>query len=794
MGTSVSMVDRRFGALPPYRHDAGVGQLRYGAPMRPHAEVVVVLGVAAALWLAGCNGAPGNPGASSAAASGSGGGAEAADGGASRRAVVRQAELSRRAHLVLETDLSSRDVALRRAAARALARVGGAAARPLLLRALADEDERVVTWAAYGLGQFCEGHRQPTVAALVPASARFGAAAGRGRVDGGAEPEPRLSAWWALARAVGRCAAPESEATLLEWARLADEQAVPAVYALGDLAAHQRRLREETFVALLKLATGDATRPPLSVALYPFGRVPHLPPSVIERTREVALAGLETAGPSRLYAINALSRTGEPAVAVLADVVRRGEDFTATERAQAARGLKQHGSAGQRALGGLLADLTPPAGPVQATTLVGEEFGVLWSVLSSVDSEGKSGGRLRQLANLPVTAELPRPVRRRVSLLRCTAAGLLAERDYSSPLVTKCDVTDPPVAGDGGSEPPLSAMAARVVVQAIGMPGANIRGPRLDAWQRFTKSDQPTVRAAAIRLIADHPEIEQAAQVLAEGLVAKHPGVVAAAAQVIANNPARAAAAEQPRGKNAKAQKPSKQPAAPDPDVVAALLERLGGQGPTADLEALAAVIDAAGALVLDQARPHLRKLCRSPHQTIRTHAQAALTTILGGGEKVRCEPPESGLPLPQELDALVAGPVTLKLETDAGELKLRLDPALAPVAVTRIASLARGGFYAEQSVHRVVPGFVVQFGSPTGDGFGDPQRPALPCETSPVAFGEMSVGMALAGRDTGSTQLFITHGSYPHLDGQYAWLGTASGPWRALAPGDVIRSVTVEP
>jgi cyclophilin family peptidyl-prolyl cis-trans isomerase len=95
--------------------------------------------------------------------------------------------------------------------------------------------------------------------------------------------------------------------------------------------------------------------------------------------------------------------------------------------------------------------------------------------------------------------------------------------------------------------------------------------------------------------------------------------------------------------------------------------------------------------------------------------------------------------------------------------------------------------------VHRVVPGFVVQFGSPTADGYGGaPERAPLPCETSPLHFGPLSVGVALSGRDTGSSQIFVTLGSFPHLDGRYAWLGTATGPWAALAEGDLIREVRV--
>ena len=89
--------------------------------------------------------------------------------------------------------------------------------------------------------------------------------------------------------------------------------------------------------------------------------------------------------------------------------------------------------------------------------------------------------------------------------------------------------------------------------------------------------------------------------------------------------------------------------------------------------------------------------------------------------------------------------------------------------------------------MHRVVPGFVAQFGDPSGDGYGGDEQPPLRCETSPIAFGVGSVGIALAGRDTGASQLFVTLGRYPHLDGEYAWLGEAGPGWDRIAAGDRI-------
>jgi len=133
-----------------------------------------------------------------------------------------------------------------------------------------------------------------------------------------------------------------------------------------------------------------------------------------------------------------------------------------------------------------------------------------------------------------------------------------------------------------------------------------------------------------------------------------------------------------------------------------------------------------------------------------------------------------------------------LTLETEVGTFTLKLDASLAPSAVARITALVQAGFYDGVAVHRVVPGFVAQFGDPSGDGYGGDDQPPLRCETWPVAFGPGSVGVALAGRDTGSSQLFVTLGRYPHLDGEYAWLGEAGPGWDRLAPGDRILHARV--
>jgi len=261
---------------------------------------------------------------------------------------------------------------------------------------------------------------------------------------------------------------------------------------------------------------------------------------------------------------------------------------------------------------------------------------------------------------------------------------------------------------------------------------------------------------------------------IAAALSAKQPGLVATAAQFVVAHPDRVSAAK-----------------GPDADVAGKLADALDRTFAPDDVETVGALIEAAGAIHLGAAVPKLEAYCAHPNPTLREHAARALSLLKSA--KTTCAPVPYGEPA-KELGHLVAGEIKLVLETDAGTLAISLDPSVSPVAVTRFVDLAREGFYDGIVVHRVVPGFVVQFGDPGGDGFGGPGREPLRCETTPRPFDPLTVGVALSGRDTGSSQLFITLGRHPHLDGEYALVGRASGDWDAIAEGDVIRSVKIAP
>src|SRR5512138_328641 len=111
-------------------------------------------------------------------------------------------------------------------------------------------------------------------------------------------------------------------------------------------------------------------------------------------------------------------------------------------------------------------------------------------------------------------------------------------------------------------------------------------------------------------------------------------------------------------------------------------------------------------------------------------------------------------------------------LETERGTITLRLYPEVAPLTVARISELADAGFFDGIVFHRVVAGFVVQAGDPTGTGEGGSGK-TIPAEFSHLHYLRGSLGMA---RDedihSNDSQFFICLGEQPHLDGKYTLFG----------------------
>ena len=110
--------------------------------------------------------------------------------------------------------------------------------------------------------------------------------------------------------------------------------------------------------------------------------------------------------------------------------------------------------------------------------------------------------------------------------------------------------------------------------------------------------------------------------------------------------------------------------------------------------------------------------------------------------------------------------------------MKLELYPDVAPNTVANFIELANSGFYDGLIFHRVIPGFMIQGGDPTGTGLGGPGY-TIKGEFSANGFendlsherGVISMARSQAPDSAGS-QFFIMHADYPPLDGQYAAFG----------------------
>ena len=125
-------------------------------------------------------------------------------------------------------------------------------------------------------------------------------------------------------------------------------------------------------------------------------------------------------------------------------------------------------------------------------------------------------------------------------------------------------------------------------------------------------------------------------------------------------------------------------------------------------------------------------------------------------------------------------------IHTEEGDIVVELYPDVAPIAVNSFIFLAENGWYDDVTFHRVIPGFVVQGGDPTGTGFGGPGY-AYSIEVSPdVTFDQAGLlSMANSGPTSNGSQFFITLDQLPELDGGYTIFG------RVISGMDVVEGIT---
>jgi peptidyl-prolyl cis-trans isomerase B (cyclophilin B) len=120
---------------------------------------------------------------------------------------------------------------------------------------------------------------------------------------------------------------------------------------------------------------------------------------------------------------------------------------------------------------------------------------------------------------------------------------------------------------------------------------------------------------------------------------------------------------------------------------------------------------------------------------------------------------------------------VTLTLESNH-TVNIELYPEVAMNTVSNFIHLVHEGFYNGLIFHRVIPGFMVQGGCPTGTGTGGPGY-SIKGEFSSNGFKNDlkhtrgTISMARSGQpNSAGSQFFIMVADAPHLDGQYAAFG----------------------
>ena len=114
----------------------------------------------------------------------------------------------------------------------------------------------------------------------------------------------------------------------------------------------------------------------------------------------------------------------------------------------------------------------------------------------------------------------------------------------------------------------------------------------------------------------------------------------------------------------------------------------------------------------------------------------------------------------------------------DKGTIKAELDADAAPITVTNFVKLVKDGFYDGLTFHRIIEGFMMQGGDPTGTGMGNAGQTiagefASNGVENPISHTRGTISMARSGQpDSASCQFFIMHQDGTYLDGDYAAFG----------------------
>jgi len=247
-----------------------------------------------------------------------------------------------------------------------------------------------------------------------------------------------------------------------------------------------------------------------------------------------------------------------------------------------------------------------------------------------------------------------------------------------------------------------------------------------------------------------------------------------------------------------------------NPEYIPALIDAYAMSTNPVEIEGRASILDSLALYHDSRVISALTTALNDPEYTVRQRAIEALKKVNGtdlyqdgvirpiddflfpaAADKVSTEvqskyPADFGKSVPDFL---------AEMQLEKGTVVIRLLGKEAPLHVLNFKNLAEKKVFDGLRIHRVVPNFVIQGGDPRGDGWGSAGT-ILHDQMNHLVYKRGSVGMPLAGKDTGGSQFFITMSRQPHLDGNYTIFGEVVSGMEFVDSteiGDVIRSIKIQ-
>jgi peptidylprolyl isomerase len=131
---------------------------------------------------------------------------------------------------------------------------------------------------------------------------------------------------------------------------------------------------------------------------------------------------------------------------------------------------------------------------------------------------------------------------------------------------------------------------------------------------------------------------------------------------------------------------------------------------------------------------------------------------------------------------------IKVLLQTSMGDITIALRNDM-PITTGNFKKLVQQGKYNGTIFHRVIPGFMIQGGDPTGTGCGDPSIPDIKDEFTRTNRNDRgTIAMANAGPNTGSSQFFINQVNNNFLDSKHPAFG------KVIAGIDIVDKIAKVP